>query len=231
MAEAEVGDDVYGEDPTVNRLQQEAAELLGKESAIFVCSGTMGNLSSVLAHCSERGSEAILGDQSHIYQYEAGGVSVLGGVAFNLLKNTAEGLLSIADIAAAIRPEDQHAAATRCICIETTHNRCGGTVLPLDYLDQLHELAQSQRIAVHLDGARIFNAATALGVPVSRIASCVDSVQFCLSKGLAAPAGSIVAGTRDFIKKVHKLRKMLGGGQRQTGVLAAPGAIFFGNIQ
>ncbi|KAK9789590.1 hypothetical protein WJX73_001833 [Symbiochloris irregularis] len=225
MLQAEVGDDVYGEDPEINRLQEEAARLVGKEAALYVCSGTMGNLSAVLAHCNVRGSEVIVGDQSHVYQYEASGISVLGGIGFNVLRNTPDGQLLLDDIKQAIRPEDQHSAVTRCICIETTHNRCGGAVLPLPYLRDLYALAQSKGLAVHMDGARMFNAATALGAPITEITACADSVQFCLSKGLGAPAGSMVAGSKKFIAQVHKLRKMLGGGQRQIGVLAAPGRI------
>ncbi|CAL8465044.1 g4579 [Coccomyxa elongata] len=225
MATAEVGDDVYGEDPTVLKLQQLAAKAMGKEAAIWVPSGTMGNLSAVLAHCHERGSEAIVGDESHVYQYEAGGMSCLGGVAFNVIPTDLNGELPLEALSAAIRPDDQHCARTALICLENSHNRCGGSVLSLEYMQQVKALADAKGLAVHLDGARVFNAAVALGVHVSAIAHLVTSVQFCLSKGLGAPAGSMVAGPKHFIDRVHRLRKMLGGGMRQVGVLAAPGIL------
>lgn len=225
MATAEVGDDVYGEDPTVFKLQQLAAKTMGKEAAIWVPSGTMGNLSAVLAHCHEHGSEVIVGDQSHVYQYEAGGMSCLGGVAFNVIPTEVNGELPLEALSAAIRPDDQHCARTALICLENSHNRCGGSVLSLEYMRQVKALADAKGLAVHLDGARVFNAAVALGVHVSAIADLVTSVQLCLSKGLGAPAGSIVAGPKPFIDRVHRLRKMLGGGMRQVGVLAAPGIL------
>ncbi|KAK9917320.1 hypothetical protein WJX75_003117 [Coccomyxa subellipsoidea] len=223
MAEAEVGDDVYGEDPTVLRLQELAAKTVGKEAAIWVPTGTMGNLSAVLAHCYERGSEVIVGDQSHVYQYEAGGMSCLGGVAFNVVLTQPNGELPLEDLMAAVRPDDQHCARTALICLENSHNRCGGSALSLEYMTRVKSFADSKGIPVHLDGARVFNAAVSLGVPVSAITELVTSVQFCLSKGLGAPAGSIVAGPKPIIDRVHRLRKMLGGGMRQVGVLAAPG--------
>jgi threonine aldolase len=225
MARAEVGDDVFGDDPTINRLQDTAAELMGKEAAIFVPSGTMGNLSAVLAHC-ERGQEALLGDESHIYHYEAGGVSALGGVVFHVLPTTPAGELPLAAVAAAVRPAyDAHAAQAGVVCIENTHNRCGGVVVSLEYMAALKAWADDQGLPVHLDGARVFNAASALGVPVRAIADQVTSIQFCLSKALGAPVGSLVAGPASLIKRVHRIRKMLGGGMRQAGVLAAAGLI------
>jgi threonine aldolase len=225
MARAEVGDDVFGDDPTINRLQQVAAEIMGKEAALFVPSGTMGNLTALLAHC-ERGQEALVGDESHIYHYEAGGASALGGVVYHVLPTTSAGELPLDAVAAALRPAyDAHAAPAGVICLENTHNRCGGVVVGLEYMAALKGWADERQLPVHLDGARVFNAATALGVPVRAIADKVTSIQFCLSKGLGAPIGSLVAGPAAFIKRVHRLRKMVGGGMRQVGVLGAAGLI------
>lgn len=225
MARAEVGDDVFGDDPTVNRLQAVAAEMMGKEAAIFVPSGTMGNLAALLAHC-ERGQEALIGDESHIYHYEAGGASALGGVVYHILPTTAAGELPLDAVAGAVRPAyDAHAAQAGVVCLENTHNRCGGVVVSLEYMAALKAWADEQHLPVHLDGARVFNAATALGVPVRAIAEHVTSIQFCLSKALGAPVGSMVAGSAEFIRKVHRIRKMVGGGMRQVGVLAAAGLI------
>eukprot|EP00884_Botryococcus_braunii_P012954 jgi/Botrbrau1/2165/Bobra.101_2s0006.2 len=225
MLEADVGDDVYGEDPTVNKLQSLAADMLGMEAALLVTSGTMGNLTAVLAHCMQRGSEVIVGDQSHTYVYEAGGASVLGGIPYNVVPNQPNGEISLEDLEAAVRPDDQHAAQTVLLCLENTHNRCGGRVLSINYLQRVQDWARSKGIAVHLDGARLFNAAAALDVNVKEITSKVTSVQLCLSKGLGAPMGSIVAGPTDFIRRVHRFRKMVGGGSRQMGVIAAPGIV------
>lgn len=225
MAQAEVGDDVFGDDPTINKLQSVAAEIMGKEAALFVASGTMGNLTAILAHC-ERGQEALIGDESHIYHYEAGGASALGGVVYHLLPTTPQGEIPLDALAGAIRPAyDSHAAQAGVICIESSHNRCGGVVPSLKYLDALKAFADERRLPVHLDGARIFNAATSLGVPVRAIADRVTSIQFCLSKGLGAPVGSMIAGSAVFIQRVHRLRKMVGGGMRQVGVLGAAGLI------
>ena len=223
MARAEVGDDVFGDDPTVNHLQEVAADIMGKEAAIFVPSGTMGNLSALLAHCG-RGQEALIGDESHIYHYEAGGASALGGIPYHPLPTNVHGEIPLDLLANAMRPAyDAHAAMTGVICLENTHNRCGGVVLSLEYMAQVKAFADERGIPVHLDGARVFNAAVALGVDVREIAQHVTSIQFCLSKGLGAPIGSVVAGSRDFIKRVHRWRKMLGGGMRQVGVIAAAG--------
>ncbi|WP_110515364.1 low-specificity L-threonine aldolase [Herpetosiphon llansteffanensis] len=225
MHHAEVGDDVFGDDPTVNQLQRYAAEVVGKEAAIFVPSGTMGNLAALLAHAG-RGQELLLGDESHIYHYEAGGASALGGLVFHPIATNAQGELDLAALNAAVRPAyDAHAAQAGVVCLENSHNRCGGTVLSLEYLAKVRQWASSQGLPVHMDGARVFNAAVALGVPASAITQHVDSVQFCLSKGLGAPIGSLVAGSAEFIKKVHRWRKMLGGGMRQVGVVAAAGLI------
>ncbi|CAA9551045.1 MAG: Low-specificity L-threonine aldolase [uncultured Thermomicrobiales bacterium] len=224
MAEAEVGDDQYGEDPTVHRLEARAAAMLGKEAALYVASGTMGNLVALLAHCG-RGDEAILGDESHIFWYESGGAAALGGIAFNLRPTDRFGRLALDDIAGAIRPVRAGYPRTGVICLETTHNRCGGVALPVDYLRDVAEIARSRGVPVHLDGARIFNAAAALGVPAAEIAAQADSVQFCLSKGLAAPVGSVVTGTASFIEAARRARNLVGGAMRQAGVIAAAGLV------
>jgi threonine aldolase len=224
MAEAEVGDDVYGEDPTVNRLQELAAERLGKQAGLFVASGTMGNLIGILSHC-QRGDEAIVGKQNHVYLHEAGGISALGGVHSCQLPNQPDGSLLLEDVAAAIRSDDPHEPVTRLVCLENTHNGCGGVVQPPEYIRQVAEFAHGRGLSVHLDGARIFNAAAALGVPASQLAGPADSVTFCLSKGLCAPVGSVLCGSHAFIAKAQRLRKMLGGGMRQAGILAAAGIV------
>lgn len=224
MAEAEVGDDVYGDDPTVNRLQEKAAEMLGKEDSLFVPSGTMGNLLALLVHC-QRGDEVILGDQSHIYLNEAGGMSALGGIHPRPLKNQRDGTLLLDDIRASIQTEDVHHTITRLICIENTQNVCGGVPLTAEYTRRVGEIAKETGLFLHIDGARIFNAAAALKVDAKELAAPADSVMFCLSKGLCAPVGSMLAGTRKFIARARHLRKMLGGGMRQAGVLAAAGLI------
>ncbi len=224
MARAELGDDVFGEDPTVNRLEALAAERLGKEAALFVPSGTMANLVSLLTHCG-RGDEAIMGDQAHTFLYEAGGSAVLGGIHPRPLMNRPDGTLDIGQIEAAIRPDNVHFPRTRLICLENTHNRCGGAALPPDYLASVQELARRHGLAVHMDGARLFNAATALRLEARELAKYADSVSFCLSKGLSAPVGSLVCGTADFIRKARRSRKVVGGGMRQAGVLAAAGIV------
>jgi threonine aldolase len=224
MGKAEVGDDVYGEDTTVNRLQEMAAEKLGKEAGLFLPSGTMGNLISVLTYCG-RGDEVILGNQSHIFRYEAGGISALGGVHSHQLPNQDDGSLLLDDIEAAIRWDDPHEPRTKLIALENTQNRCGGAVLPLDYTDRVGEFARERGLALHLDGARVFNAAAALASPVKELAAPFDSITFCLSKGLSAPVGSVLCGSNEFIAQAHRLRKQLGGGMRQAGVLAAAGII------
>ncbi len=224
MNRAEVGDDVYGEDPTINRLQEMAAARLGKEAGLFVPSGTMGNLAAILAHC-QRGDEVIVGNKAHTFLYEAGGISALGGVHSCQLPNQPDGTLRLDDINAAIRPDDPHDPISRLVALENTHNRCGGVALTVEYTRQVGELAHEQGLLLHLDGARLFNAAVTLGVPASELAAPADSVTFCLSKGLCAPVGSVICGSRDFIRRVHRIRKMLGGGMRQAGVLAAAGIV------
>ena len=223
MMESLVGDDQYGEDPTVNRLEAMAAALLGKEAAVYVPSGTMGNLSALLAHCG-RGDEALLGDESHILWFESGGPSTLGGIPLFPLRTDRRGRLDPVDIANAIRPGYPR---TGVVCLENSHNRCGGAVLDLDYMRDVKTIAHDRGVPVHLDGARIFNAAACLGVPPSMVAAEVDSVQFCLSKGLGAPVGSLVAGTEAFILNVRTQRKVLGGAMRQSGVIAAAGVVAF----
>lgn len=224
MAGAQIGDDVYGEDPTVNRLQELAAGMLGMEAGLFVPSGTMGNLAAVLSHCG-RGDEVILGQLAHTFLSEAGGIAALGGVHPRTLPNQPDGSLELEAIAAAIRPEDAHFPTSRLLALESTHNRCGGVALTVSYTRQASELAHAHGLAVHMDGARIFNAAAALGQPVSELVAPVDSVTFCLSKALCAPVGSVLCGSREFIERAHRLRKQLGGGMRQAGVLAAAGIV------
>ncbi|HEX2991060.1 MAG TPA: low-specificity L-threonine aldolase [Anaerolineales bacterium] len=224
MAEAEVGDDVYRDDPTLNRLEDLAAEMMGKEASIFVPSGTMGNLLALLVHC-QRGDEVIVGNRSHIYLNEAGGMSALGGIQPCPVPNQPDGTLSLEDILASIRTEDVHHPVTRLVCLENTQNICGGVPLTPDDTRQVGELAHQNGLALHIDGARIFNAAAALNTPVRELVEPADSVMFCLSKGLAAPVGSILAGSQKFIARVRHLRKMVGGGMRQVGILAAAGII------
>ena len=224
MAEAEVGDDVYMDDPTVNKLQEQAANMLGKEDSLFVPSGTMGNLLALLVHC-QRGDEVIVGDKSHIYMNEAGGMSALGGIQPHPVKNQADGTLLLDDILASIQTEDVHHTITRLICLENTQNVCGGIPLSVEYTRSVGKIARENNLSLHIDGARIFNAATALNVSVKELIQPADSVMFCLSKGLGAPVGSMVVGTKKFINRARHLRKMLGGGMRQVGVLAATGLI------
>ena len=223
MYQAEVGDDVFGEDPTVNRLEEMAAERMGKEAALFVASGTMGNLVSLLTHC-RRGDEVIMGDLAHSFLYEVGGASALGGLMIHTLPNR-RGMLDPAEVEAAIRSQDIHHPRTRLICLENTHNRCGGIALTPAETRSVAEVAHRHGLALHLDGARIFNAAIAQGLEARELTREMDSVMFCLSKGLAAPVGSMVAGNRDFIQEARRMRKMVGGGMRQAGVLAAAGVV------
>ena len=225
MFEAELGDDVYGEDPTVNRLEAMAAERIGKEAALFVPSGTMGNLVCLLAHCA-RGDEAIMGHLAHIFLFEAGSSAAVGGIHPRTVPNQPDGTLDLNDIQAAIRdPKDDHCPRSQLICLENTHNWCGGAVLTPAYMVQVRALADRHGLAIHLDGARIFNAAVALGVEPSILARNADSMMFCLSKGLSAPVGSVVCGSAEFIRQARRQRKLLGGAMRQAGVLAAAGIV------
>lgn len=223
MNNAEVGDDVFQEDPTVNRLEELAAKKVRKESALFVPSGTMGNLIAVLTHC-QRGDEVILEIDSHIYYYEVGGMSALAGVIPRLIVGD-KGIPNPQDIKKALRDENLHYPNTTLICLENTHNRAGGTIASPEVIEEICQLAHQRKILVHLDGARIFNAAVALDIEPALLTKNVDSVMFCLSKGLSAPVGSILAGSKDFIQRARKNRKMLGGGMRQAGILAAAGII------
>lgn len=224
MAEAEVGDDVYGEDPTINQLEAMTAELLGKEAALFVSSGTMGNLTAVLAHCG-RGDEMILGDRCHIFRSEQGGTAALGGVHPMAIRNQPDGTLDLAEIEANIRGDNEHFPVTKLICIENTHNFCGGRVLPLAYMDDIGDLAHQHGLKLHIDGARLWNAAVSLGVSPARVAQNADSVSVCLSKGLGGPVGSLVVGEQAFVARARRMRKAVGGGMRQAGVLAAAGIV------
>jgi threonine aldolase len=224
MAEAEVGDDVYSEDPTVNRLQEMAAERFGKEAALLVLSGTMGNLVSLLTHCG-RGDEAILGDRCHTFLFEQGGTSGVGGIHPHPIVDGPDAQWELEALKAAIRPDDEHVPRTKVICLENTHNAAGGRVLPPDYVAAISAVAALRHLKLHVDGARIFNAAVALGVPVADLARGADSLTFCLTKGLACPVGSIIVGDRDFIAQARRNRKILGGGMRQAGVFAAAGIV------
>ena len=224
IARAEVGDDVFGEDPTVNRLQEMAAGLMGKEAGLFIPSGTMGNLAAILAHCG-RGEEVILGDKAHTFLFEAGGVAALGGVHPHTIPNQIDGTLHLEDIEAAIRPDDPHYPVTRLIALENTHNRCGGVALTVEYTQAAGALAHQHGLLLHLDGARIFNAAIAQGVEATELAAPADSITFCLSKALCAPVGSVLCGSEEFVDRARSVRKQLGGGMRQAGVLAAAGIV------
>ncbi|MFN8451061.1 MAG: low-specificity L-threonine aldolase [Anaerolineae bacterium] len=220
MANAEVGDDVYGDDPTINRLQDDAAEMFGKEGALFVASGTMGNLTSVLTHC-QRGDEMILGKQTHMFMMEAGSAAAYGGIQPNTLPVQRDGTLELDAIRGAIRGENVHFPTTRLICLENTQGSVGGIPVSKEYISQVGAIARDHDLKLHIDGARIFNAATALGTTVKDLCADADSVQFCFSKGLCAPVGSMVVGSRAFIERAHRIRKSLGGGMRQAGILAA----------
>jgi len=224
MANANVGDDVYGEDPTVNKLEAMAAERMGKEAALFVVSGTMGNLAALLAHC-RRGDEAIIGDKSHTFLYEQGGMAALGGIMPHTVPNQMEGTLCLSDVRDAIRGSDDHFPRTRLICLENTSNTCNGTPLTPWYMARIADVAREHGVKIHVDGARIFNAAAALGVDACDLVKDADSVTFCLSKGLCAPVGSVLCGSRAFIQEARRARKVLGGGMRQAGVIAAAGVV------
>ncbi|MBU6259644.1 MAG: low-specificity L-threonine aldolase [Burkholderiales bacterium] len=217
VAAAEVGDDVFGDDPTVAALQARIAELTGQEAALFMASGTQSNLCALLAHCG-RGDEYIVGQQAHCYRYEGGGGAVLGGIQPQPLAQRADGSLDLAAVEAAIKPDDNHFARSRLLCLENTWN---GHALAPAYIEAAAALAHRHGLALHLDGARLFNAAVALGVPLRELARHADSVSVCFSKGLGAPVGSALCGSRELIARAHRLRKMVGGGMRQVGLLAA----------
>lgn len=224
ICRADLGDDGFTEDPTVNRFEAMMAERLGTEAALLAVSGTMSNVICALTHCA-RGEEVILGDISHIFLSEVGGMSALGGLVPHIIPNQPDGTMQLGQIEAAIRSDNIHFPQTRLICLENTHNRCGGAVLTPDYIASVVELAKRRGLFVHLDGARIFNAAVALGVDVRELTRGMDSVSVCLSKGLAAPLGSVVCGNKAFIARARRIRKMLGGGMRQAGIIAAAGVV------
>ena len=224
MYTADVGDDVYGEDPTVNRLQAIAAEMAGKEAALFVPSGTMANLGAMLSHCG-RGEEVVIGNLAHPYLNEAGGLAALGGIHPFVLENQDDGTMALEDIEGAIRADDLHFPKTRLIALENTHNRCNGAAIPLAYIENVGKIARAHDLQLHIDGARIFNAAEALGTDVATLTAPADTLTICLSKGLCAPVGSLICGTEEFIAKALRTRKLMGGGMRQAGILAAAGII------
>ena len=224
MAEAELGDDVHRDDPTAIRLEEMAADRLGKEAAMFVASGTMGNLVSVLTH-AQRGDEIILGDKAHIFRSEAGGASALGGVGYHTLPNDSRGMLDPDDVRAAIRPPNVHFARTAVVALENTHNACGGAVLSPEDTKLIADVAHSHDVPLHIDGARIFNASVYLETPVAELAKDADSISFCLSKGLSCPIGSVICGSNEFIDRARFWRKMVGGGMRQLGIIAAAGIV------
>jgi threonine aldolase len=221
MMDAEVGDDVFGEDPTVNALQAKVAKLLNKEAALFVCSGTMANQVAIRAH-THHGDEVIVESDAHTFNYEGGGGAALSGIQFHPVRGD-RGVLDPSQIEDVIRPNDHHYAPTRLVCLENTHNRAGGRVYPIEKIRETHNLAERSGLAMHLDGARLINASVALGIPPDSYARYFDSVSICLSKGLGAPIGSVIGGTREFIHRVHRFRKMFGGGMRQVGIIAAAG--------
>ena len=224
MAEAKVGDDVHCEDPTINELQKFAAELTGKEAGLFVPSGTMANLIAALAHC-QRGDEAIMGNLGHTFLHEGGGISALGGIFASIIPNQNDGTLSLEDIRNAYREDDIHHPESRLVIIENTQNACGGIPLSVEYMHSVGELAHNLGIKLHVDGARIFNAAIALNTTAAELVKPADSIMFCLSKGLCAPVGSVLCGSSEFITRSRKIRKQLGGGMRQAGILAAAGLV------
>ena len=230
MFSAPLGDDVFGEDPSINTLEDKASQLFGKESALFVPSGTMANLIAVLSHCN-RGEEILVGDKSHIFKYEAGGTSVFGGLLSHQLPNNYDGTIDIEKIIAGINnTNDSHHATTRLLCLENTHNFCFGSAIDTSYFDQVKQAISPYKIKLHIDGARIFNAVVALKKPAKELAQTADSITCCLSKGLSCPSGSLIMGNKNFIIKARRLRKALGGGMRQAGILAAAGIYALDNM-
>jgi len=225
MLHAEVGDDVSCEDPTVIKLENRVANMFQKDAALFFPSGTMSNLAAVLTWCNSRGSEMIVGDKSHMFLFEQGGAAQFGGVSSRTVRNLADGTMDLSDVNAAIRDDDIHEPTTQLICVENTHNACGGQVLPLYFLEGLRDLAVKRNLPIHMDGARIWNALTASGKEAHEVAQYVDSLSVCLSKGLGCPIGSLLVGPREFIEKARRIRKALGGGMRQVGIVAAAGLI------
>ena len=224
ITQAKLGDDVFQEDPTVNKLEKQAAKIMGKEAGLLVPSGTMGNLVSILTHC-ERGTEILLGDKSHTFYYEAGGISSFGGIHSRQLKNQNDGTIKLIDIKSAIRGDNVHFPKTSAITLENTHNLCNGSPLGPEYIQDVANIARTNNMNLHIDGARIFNAAISLNVDVKDLVNDTDSVTFCLSKGLSAPIGSIICGSDQFIYHARRNRKALGGGMRQAGIIAAAGIV------
>jgi len=229
IAEAELGDDVFGGDPTVNRLEAMAAKLMGKEASVLTTSGTQSNLTAMLSHC-QRGDEVIVGDEAHILHFEGGGAFALGGLGLRTVPNDGQGRLDLEAVRRAVRLQDVHFPPTGLICVENTHNRCGGSVLSADDLAAVRALADEYGLPLHLDGARLFNAAVALELPASQLAQHADSVSFSLCKGLACPIGSVLCGSHEFIRRARRFRKMLGGGMRQAGIIAAAGVYALENM-
>lgn len=229
MYDAEVGDDVQGEDPTVNKLQSLAAEITGKESALIVSSGTMGNLVSLLT-LTNRGEEIILGDQCHVYAWEGAGVPIFGGVSLNVIKNEENGTINLDEIEKSVNPVDDHKPTTSVVSIENTHNQCGGYPVNESYIKDLRSLCDLKKLKIHMDGARLFNAAISLNTDVSSLTKHVDTTTFCLSKGLSCPIGSVICGSEDIILEAKRWRKAIGGGMRQAGVFAAAGIVALNNM-
>ena len=229
IASAKLGDDVFAEDPCVNKLEQKAALMMGMERGLLVPSGTMGNLVSILVHC-QRGTEIILGDKAHTFVYEAGGISAFGGIHSRQLTNQTDGTIDIDEIKSAIRMDNDHFPKTSAITLENTHNLCNGSPLSSDYIKDVAQIARANDMRLHIDGARIFNAAVALNIDVNELVKYADSVTFCLSKGLAAPIGSIICGSEKFIYHARRIRKALGGGMRQAGIIASAGMYSLDNM-
>ena len=226
--DAELGDDVYGEDPTVNELERLSAEVFGKEDAVLVTTGTMGNLVSILTHC-QRGEQIIIGDKCHIYKAEAGGIASLGGIVPRIIETKDDGTMDLDEIESCIEPYNVHRADTKVVALENTANVVGGKILSKEYMDSVKNICKENNLKLHIDGARIFNASVALEMPVSELTKSVDSLTFCLSKGLGAPVGSVIVGDKDFIQEARKWRKMVGGGMRQAGIIAAAGIVGINN--
>jgi threonine aldolase len=231
MSTAQVGDDVMEEDPTMNALQERVAEMFGKEDALFFPSGTMSNLTAMLAWCDQRGSEIVVGDRSHIYLFEQAGAAQFGGISYRTLENAEDGTMNLQQIENAIRMTDIHEPITKLIAIENTHNVCGGKILPMEFLQGLQTISDQYSIPIHMDGARVWNALAALNMPPEDLAAYVDSLTVCLSKGLGAPVGSLLVGSYQLIEKARRIRKALGGGMRQSGILAAAGMVALDDFQ
>lgn len=229
MYDSEVGDDVYGEDPTVNKLQEIASEITGKEDSLLVSSGTMGNLVSLLT-LTNRGEEIILGNKCHVYAWEGSGVSIYGGISMKIINNNNDGSFDLNELSASINPLDDHKPKTSTISIENTHNQCGGTPLTLDFIENVNSIARKNNLKIHMDGARLFNASVAQRKSIKDIVENIDSVTFCLSKGLSCPIGSIISGSKPFIAEARRWRKSIGGGMRQAGVIAAAGIYALNNM-